>query len=134
MGDGSRVDDIANNEQELEKKVTELCGYEVVLDANWTVGTDLEELDPSICAVLIMIHGLAGAVRVYSSPMQNVVTGPKRGRGYVISVIKSGQTCNLFGTPSVRYFRRRPSQSSNVFDESGPELVRQLDPASQSEG
>jgi len=109
MGDGTLVDDIAHKDNELEKKATELCGYEVVLDTNWTVGTDLEELDPSICAVLIKIHGLAGAVRVYSSPMQNIVSGPKRGHGYVITVIKSGETCNLFGTPSVRYFRRRLS-------------------------
>jgi len=109
MADGTSVDDIADNDQELEKKGSELCGYNVVLNPTWTVGADFEKLDASVCAVLVKIHGDGGAVRVYSSPMQNVVTGPKRGTGYIIVVIKSGETCRLFGTPSVRYFRRSSS-------------------------
>jgi len=106
MAGGTSVDDIADNDQELEKKGTELCGYDVVLDPTWTVGADFEKPDTSVCAVLIKIHGAGGAVRVYSSPMQNVVTGTKRGSGYIIVVIQSGETCMFLGQPSVRYFRR----------------------------
>ena len=78
----------------------------VVLDPKETTGTDLEMVDSSVCAVLVRIHGGGGAVRVNSVPVKNVVTGPNRGTGYVIVVIPSGETCRLYGKPSLRYFRR----------------------------
>lgn len=79
----------------------------MVLDPKETIGTNFETVDSSICAVLIKKHGAAGAVRVFSNPVTNVVTGPIQGTGFVIVVIKSGEDCMLLGTPSVRYFRRR---------------------------
>jgi hypothetical protein len=124
MGDGTPVDDIAQDDQKLEEKATELvrdpdpvgliillnaiqCGEDVTLDVNWTVGKDLESVDSTVRAILVKIHDGGGAVRVYSSPLQNVVTGG--GSGFVIVAIKSTESCRLFGSPSVRYFRGRVS-------------------------
>ena len=56
-----------------------------------------------------MKHGAAGAVRVFSNPVTNVVTGPTEEAGFVIVAIKSSEDCRLFGNPSMRYFRRRSS-------------------------
>ena len=80
---------------------------DVVIDPQETVGTNFEMVPSSVCAVLVKIDGGGGAVRVNSVPVQNVVTGPKQGTGFVIVVIPSGETCRLYGQPSVRYFRRR---------------------------
>ena len=82
---------------------------DVAIDTEETVGTDLEEVDPSVRAVLVRKDGGAGAVRVTGGNLKNVVTGPTRGAGFVIVVVPSGENCRFFGNPSVRYFRRRSS-------------------------
>ena len=64
-------------------------------------------VDSSVCAVLVRIHGGGGAVRVNSIPVKNIVTGLNGGTGFVIVVIPFGETCRLYGNPSLRYFRRR---------------------------
>ncbi|KAL9099512.1 MAG: hypothetical protein Q9163_005001 [Psora crenata] len=100
-------DIIAHDDRKLEEKASQLYGADIVLDSKETTGTDFEILDASICAVLVRKGGGAGAVRVHSNPVKNVVTGPTQGPGYVIVIVKSGEDCMLLGNPSVRYFRRR---------------------------
>ena len=80
---------------------------DVVIDSEETVGKDLEEVDPSVLAVLVRKGGGAGAVRVTGGNFKNVVTGPTRGTGFAIVVVASGENCRLFGNTSVRYFHRR---------------------------
>ena len=75
---------------------------DVVIDAQETVGTLFELVPLSVCAVFVKIDGGGGAVRVNSVPVKNVVTGLKQGTGFVIVVIPSGETCRLYGQPSVR--------------------------------
>lgn len=117
------VDNIANNVQELVKKAEELVrilpvlaasclidnaiqtGVKVVLDPEETVGTSLEMVDSSVCAILVRKKSARGAVRVDAPGMPNVVTGPDQ-IGFDIVVIRPGQTCRIFLTPTVRYFRR----------------------------
>jgi hypothetical protein len=79
----------------------------VVLDLNETVGRSFEMVDPAVCAILVRKRSAIGAVRVDAPGMPNVVTGPDQ-KGFVIVVIRQGQTCRLFLTPTVRYFRRAP--------------------------
>lgn len=82
-------------------------GVKVVLDSEWTVGTDLEEVDSSVCAILVQKKGRYGAVRLDAPGMPNVATGPYEDEnGFVIVVIEPGQTCRIFLYPTVRYFRR----------------------------
>jgi hypothetical protein len=64
-------------------------------------------VDSSVCAILVRKDGGAGAVT--GGTFDNVVTGPTQGTGSVIIVVKSGQSLMFYGTPSVRYFRRRRS-------------------------
>ncbi len=64
-------------------------------------------MDSSVCAILVRKDGGAGAVT--GGTFDNVVTGPTQGTGSVIIVVKSGQSLMFYGTPSVRYFRRRRS-------------------------
>ena len=116
QGQITSVDEIAHDDQKLKEKATELVGFqglqsgnEVVLDKETTVGTDFGTVDSSVCAILVKKHGAVGAVRVFSNPVTNVVTGPTQGTGFVIVVRKSGEDCRLFGNPSLRYFRRRSS-------------------------
>ena len=79
-----------------------------MLDSKETIGSDLEQVDSSICAVLVRRNGGAGAVRLYGSQVENIRTGPDQGSGLFVVVIGPG-TCRFFGSPSVRYFRRRCS-------------------------
>lgn len=79
---------------------------DLVLDKNETIGTTLELVDPSVRAILVKRHGGGGAVRVNGDAVRNVVTGPDENIGFDIVVIGTGETCRLFGTPTVRYFRR----------------------------
>lgn len=80
-------------------------GVRVVLDKKFTVGKSLEMVDSSVCAVLVQKKSDDGAVRLDAVGMPNVVTGPNQS-GFDIVVIRPGQTCRLFLTPTVRYFRR----------------------------
>jgi hypothetical protein len=76
----------------------------VVLDSYETVGKGLEMVPKSVCAILVKKNSAAGAVRVDTDGSPNVVTGPNK-RGVDIVVIKPGQTCRFYLTPTVRYFR-----------------------------
>lgn len=78
---------------------------EVVLDPSETVGKSLALVDSSVCAILVRKHSATGAVRVDAPGMPNVVTGPDQ-KGFDIVVIRPGQTCRFFLTPTVRYFKR----------------------------
>jgi hypothetical protein len=127
VGSGiTSVDDIAHDNEELEKKATDLVlvpGWpkigvpaktsqaqdHLVIDKNETIGKPLELVDPSVRAILIKRHGGGGAVRVHGNAVRNVVTGPDKDIGFDIVIIGTGETCRLFGTPTVRYFRRRNS-------------------------
>jgi len=104
------VDDIAYSDQLLEEEARKLTGQDVILDATETIGTDFQTVDPSIPAILVQKTSAGGAVRVtgLGTPKEvpNVVTGPNYS-GVVIVVVKSGQDCMFFGSPLVRYFRRR---------------------------
>lgn len=108
-GQITSVNDIAHDDQKLQKKATQLSDEDVVLDPKETVGTDFGTVVSSVCAILVKKHGAVGAVRIFSNPITNVVTGPTQGTGFVIVVRKSDKNCRLFGNPSLRYFRRRSS-------------------------
>lgn len=131
MGDSQIIpvdDDIAHNDQELARMVEEsvwIVSYrvisclanndtqineQVILDPNEIVpdekvGENFEMVDSSVRAVLVKKCSARGAVRVNAPSMPNVVTGPDE-KGWVIVVIRRGQTCMLLLTPTVRYFRR----------------------------
>ena len=79
------------------------------MDAQETIGKPFESLDPSICAVLVKIHGTVGAVRVFSDMVINVVAGPENGTEFVIVTIKRDEETTILGTPSMRHFRRPSS-------------------------
>ncbi|KAL8855457.1 MAG: hypothetical protein Q9178_007890 [Gyalolechia marmorata] len=99
------VSDIADDDQKLGEKASTSYGEDFILDPRETTGTDFESVDSAVCAILVKKDGGAGAVT--SGTFENVVTGPKQGTGHVIIVLKSGKNCMFYGTPSVRYFRRR---------------------------
>lgn len=100
------VDDIAHDDYMLEKKATELSGEDAIIDQEETIGTDFGTVPQSVCAVLVKKHGPIGALRVFGEGVTNVVTGPTE-TGFVIVIIKPGESCRLLQTPSLRYFRRR---------------------------
>jgi len=102
------VDDIAQDDQKLEEKATQLSGVDLVIDQE-KIGTDFEMVDSSVRAILVKKHSADGAVRVFGKSIRNVVTGPKEGTGFVIVIVESVEECMLLGSPSVRYFRRRTS-------------------------
>jgi hypothetical protein len=79
----------------------------VVLDPGWTVGTNLELVDSTVCAILVERKSAYGALRLDADGMPNVATGPCES-GFVIVVIRPGQSCRIFLTPTVRYFKRAP--------------------------
>ena len=87
---------LANNAPQTKTKV--------ILDVNETVGQSFEMVPSSVCAILVRKQSGRGAVRVNAPGMPNVETGPHK-QGFDIVVIKPGQTCRLFLTPTVRYFR-----------------------------
>jgi len=99
------VDDIAHDDQELKRKAEELTNGKVTLDRDETVGKNFEVVDSIVCAILVKKNSARGAVRVTAPGMPNVVTGPDRS-GFDIVVIRPGQVCMFYLTPTVRYFRR----------------------------
>ena len=103
------VDDIEDDDKELVKRVKDRASMssneKVSLDKKWKEGKNFEIAGPLVCAVLVKKDSAAGAVRVYSDPVTNVVTGPKQ-KGVVHIVLKNNESCRLFGSPSVRWFRR----------------------------
>jgi len=69
---------------------------------------DLDDVPQSVVAVLIKVHGKSGAFRVFSTPMFNIETGPEYSEKWIIVKV-SGKGTMIFGSPSLRYFRRRHS-------------------------
>jgi hypothetical protein len=105
------VDTIAHDDSALERRVAELAEKDVVVDRSETIGRTFEQVDSSVCAILIKRHGGGGAVRVFGEgdEVKNVVTGPNESTGYVIVLIATAETCRFLGTPTVRYFRYKTS-------------------------
>jgi hypothetical protein len=77
----------------------------VTLDKDWTIGVNLESIDTSIPALLLKKDGAWGAVRVDTSPVLNEVSGPGMDPGFSLILVKPGETCRIYQSPSVRYFR-----------------------------
>jgi hypothetical protein len=104
------VDNIKDDDIKLVQTVKRLASIsvneEVVLDESWKTGENFQSPDTSVCAVLIKKDSAAGAVRVYSDPVTNVVTGPSQEAKVVLIVLRNDETCRLFGRPSVRWFSR----------------------------
>lgn len=104
------VDDIKDDDTELVKRVKYRASMSsnesVSLDKKWKEGQNFQSAGPSVCAILVKKDSAAGAVRVYSDPVTNVVTGPKQKSGVVLIVLKNDESCRLFGSPSVRWFSR----------------------------
>lgn len=104
------VDEIRDDDSELVKRVKDLASMpanaNISLDAKWKEGTNFQSAEPSVCAVLIKKNSATGAVRVFSDPVTNVVTGPNQEPGVVLIVLKDGEECMLLGRPSVRWFSR----------------------------
>ncbi|KAM5479375.1 hypothetical protein MaudMau93_007892 [Microsporum audouinii] len=98
------VDDIAHDDERLTRIVQSKVKKAVVLDTDWTVGVNLECVDPTIPALLINKASAWGAVRVDTSPVLNEVTGPGQSGIFAI-IIKPGETCRFYQQPSIRYFR-----------------------------
>ncbi|QKX63742.1 uncharacterized protein TRUGW13939_10913 [Talaromyces rugulosus] len=94
------VNDIVDDDERLIEKVREKVSMDVVLDKNWSIGGNLEEVDASIPALLIKKNGEWGAVRVDTSPVLNEVTGPTIASGFSLLVIKPGETCRFYREPS----------------------------------
>ena len=66
-----------------------------------TIGTDFKMVDLLVCAILVKKHSAGGAVRVFGSPIRNVVTGPNKSAGFIIIIVGSVEECMLLGNPSV---------------------------------
>ena len=107
---GEDISEIQNNDTELVKKVQNLISLpkteKVTLDAKWSEGPNFHSPEPSACAVLIQKKSAPGAVRVYSDPVTNIVTGPNKQTRVVLIILKDDESCRLFGRPSVRWFSR----------------------------
>lgn len=80
-------------------------GEDLVIDLKETTGIDFEIEDSAVCAILVRKDSGAGAVT--GGTFENVLTEPKQGTRYAIIVLKSSKSCMFYGTPSMRYFRRR---------------------------
>ena len=121
MDGGVPVNDIADNNQKLEKRALELVGKiqnsvkyislntiqceEPIKIGLKITGTSLESVDPLIYTILVKIHSSGGAVRVFGNIIRNVVIGPKEPAGFIIFIIRPSKNCRLFGSPIVYYFR-----------------------------
>jgi hypothetical protein len=110
------IDNIAHDDKELTKMAKQLASIpsdeEVILDPTWKEGKNFETAAPSAFAILIQKDSAPGAVRVYSDPVTNVVTGLRGEFGIVLVVLKPGESCRLFGRPSVRWFCRSQNKTN----------------------
>jgi len=104
------------SDKELEETVRRLrsipSNETVSLDSTWEEGQNFQEAQPSACAVLIQKQSGHGAVRVYSDPVTNVVTGPKQNPGVSLVILREGEGCRLLGNPSVRWVIRTKNESN----------------------
>lgn len=102
-----RVDDIARDDGLLKAKVKQLTGEDVTVSPTNVEVHDLDSVDwKTACALLVQIDGGVGAVYVHGKELDIVMTGPDRGTGWWLIILKQGQSCRFYGQPSVRYFRR----------------------------
>jgi hypothetical protein len=62
-------------------------------------------VDPSVQTILVKIHSRGGALRVFSNIIRNIVIGPKEPAGFIILIIRPGESCRLFNSPIIHYFR-----------------------------
>ena len=90
------------------------CGESVVLDAEESIGLHAQ-VDPSVCAILVKKDsgtsiGFVKTIDRNGKAVKNALTG--QGRGWVIVVRNSEETCWIFGNSSVRYFRRRSATTA----------------------
>ncbi|RAL09228.1 uncharacterized protein BO97DRAFT_407925 [Aspergillus homomorphus CBS 101889] len=95
----------AHDDETLRNMVREKVKRDVTLDKEWVVGANLESIGPSIPALLLKRDAAWGAVRVDTSPVLNEVSGPGMGPGISLILVKPGETCRFYQSPSVRYFR-----------------------------
>lgn len=103
-----RVDGIARDDGLLKAKVKELTGEDVTVSATNVEVHDLDSVDwNTACALLVQIDGGVGAVYVHGNELDIVMTGPDRGTGWWLIILRQGQSCRFYGQPSVRYFRRQ---------------------------
>ncbi|KAK3615364.1 hypothetical protein LTR56_026633 [Elasticomyces elasticus] len=99
------------NEQDIEKMNTledlakNMAGTAVIRDADETIGSNFEKVDESVAAILVRKNSADGAVRIFGREIRNVVTGPQE-HGFVLVCVSEGEHCRIFGTPTVRYFRK----------------------------
>lgn len=103
-----RVDGIARDDGLLKAKVKELTGEDVTVSPTNVEVHDLDSVDSNTaCALLVQIDGGVGAVYVHGNELDIVMTGPDRGAGWWLIILRQGQSCRFYGQPSVRYFRRQ---------------------------
>lgn len=69
------------------------------------MGDDLAILDSQVGAVLVRKHGGAGAIS--GGPYQTILTGPTERAGYLLVIVKPGERCIFYGSPTIRYLRSR---------------------------
>ena len=115
------VDEIAQDDQKLEERAEQLVralsicfdtimsntiqvGVKVKLEPTEAVTKDPQVLDKEVLALLIKKNGGEGAVRIIDGTY--IPTGHGQVAGTIIVTREPDQTCVLFGSPSVRYFRR----------------------------
>jgi len=105
------VTKIADNNTKLEEKATNLTGQQVVIDDDETIGNGSFSWEewPAVCAVLVYRDSGVGSVKVTGADenAEIVTTGPGK-TGVILIIVKSGQTCMLHGSPTVRYIRPAP--------------------------
>ncbi|KAK5709211.1 hypothetical protein LTR17_019984 [Elasticomyces elasticus] len=99
------------DESVLEAKVQRTTGRNVVLGPLFEVH-DFKTLDNSVVAILVDANNSPGLILVDGKP-QNP-TGPDK-TGIKLYIFSPGQTCDIFGRPSVRRFVQAENQ-----DESSP--------------
>ncbi|PVH92535.1 hypothetical protein DM02DRAFT_662851 [Periconia macrospinosa] len=109
IGEGQiiRVDEIALNDRKLEEKAKELSGEDLIIDAQETIGKPFQRIDRPVRAILIRIHSDTGLIRIYGRSIRVVATGPDRGVGFAMAVVRPDEDTIVHGHPSMRFFHQR---------------------------
>ena len=71
-----------------------------------TIGIDFKIVDLLVHAILIKKYSTSGAIRVFSNLIRNIVISLNKSTGFIIVIIGPSETCRLFSSPSIQYFRR----------------------------